>query len=200
MDFIPWPWRIGLLLGILAVAALVDLYRHRARAGRWRDHLFILGGGALGAAFGGLNDYFVSSALSPEYFEWGKGLAGGDGLRLRAAWLGVQAGTAPGMIAATILLFAGRRPAAVPALSRGKILTFLGWPLLAAALAGAVFSLIFSSHDPVGFRPVLGRVLAPERIDRFLRVWWLHVGLYAGFLAGLACGIAGVARRRPGSL
>jgi hypothetical protein len=34
-----------------------------------------------------------------------------------------------------------------------------------------------------------------EQIARFRRVWWIHTGLYAGLVAGLAAMIIGAARQ-----
>ncbi len=72
--------RVALLAGFLLVVALVDFYRHGARATRYREYGFIIVTGLLGAVFGFVND-MITSSVSPEYFIFGKGLEDGPDLR-----------------------------------------------------------------------------------------------------------------------
>lgn len=50
--------------------------------------------------------------------------------------------------------------------------------------------------DPLGFAPELGEFLAPAAMSRFQAAWGVHLGLYAGGLAGTAAAILRIRRLR----
>ena len=155
--------------------------------GRRADYLFLLAGGALGAFFGGIHDGLVSFPLSPEYFSVGKELGEGYGLHGQAILLGLGAGIAPGVIGAAVILYLGRKAGLGAALAHPEIARQFAYPLIAAIVVEAIFALVLSDRDPMRFRPFLAAVGVVDRsADRFLLVWWMHVGVYAGFGIGLA--------------
>ena len=65
--------RLLILLAVLGGIAGVDYWRNRQRATRWREYSFLLACATLGGLFGAAFDQ-LSVALSPEYFEVGKGI------------------------------------------------------------------------------------------------------------------------------
>src|ERR1700712_3883544 len=91
--------RIGLGGAIFLALALVDLRKHGAGATRWREYLVLLTCTLAAIVYGALNDQ-VTSAISWEYFYYGKGLSTQLGpqvppdavrLHLAAAVVGVKA-------------------------------------------------------------------------------------------------------------
>ncbi len=193
----PYHYRIVILVALLAVVAALDLALNRSRATRWREYALLLAGGLAGAAFGALNDVFITSAISPEYFVIGKGLPPDERLPAEVLWLGVQAGFGPGALAMGVYLYVNtRRPDRRPLLPHARLVRFAWMPLAGAVAFGAAFPLLFSSRDPIGFAGALSESLNPRQIWRFLVVWWTHLGIYTGFTAGLIAGATAIHRRR----
>ena len=98
-------YSLGVLLLLMTIAAYIDWRRRREAATKWREYGFLLIGGLLGAAVGVLNDQ-ITCTISPEYFIYGKEIPGGEGFRLRVAWLGFMAGFSPGAIIAGAYMLA----------------------------------------------------------------------------------------------
>jgi hypothetical protein len=67
--------------------------------------------------------------------------------------------------------------------------------VLAAGFA-VLLPLLLSGFDPLGFGGELAPLVEPSQITRFIRVWWIHLGLYLGLLTGVAWIVADVARKR----
>jgi hypothetical protein len=68
---------------------------------------------------------------------------------------------------------------------------------LAVVLSG-LLPLLFDHRDPMGFSTQLKPCLSQEEIDRFLLVWWVHLGAYGGLLLGVVAGILLAKRRCAG--
>ena len=191
MPAVPYGARIGLLVALCLGIAAYDRLRHGPASRRWKEYLFILLGAVVGALFGGLNDFFITSRLSPEYFRWGKGIAPGEGFEGRVLLLGLQAGCGPGALTACVFLFSNsRRREPLP---WTRLTAFLAIPVLAAVAAALSLPPLASEWDPLGLR----RSLGDEQGRRFLRVWWIHLSHYAGALLGLALGTLGILRSAP---
>lgn len=188
--------RFAALLLFLALVAAIDLLRRKPGERRGRDYVLPLLSGVLGAAVGWFNDTQVTAPLSPDYFQLGKGLPAGAGFQGRVARLGLQAGAGAGLLAGAAYVYANRRRRERPSLPLSRLVLQLGKPLGLAVAGGLLFPLAFASFDPLGFRPTLDPLIAPDAVRHFLQVWWIHVGLYAGLLAGLAWGMSTIHRAR----
>lgn len=184
LDIIPYWYRVAFLLAVMSLVASVDWRRNRQNATKWKEYAFVIVAGVVGMAFGFFNDLLTSS-LSPEYFVLGKGLPGGEGLTLRAGFLGMKAGFSAGAIAGAICLYAATRKSSCPPLAYHKLLGFLWRPIVLAVITAFVLVLGFRQHDPFDFSGQLDCVIKSEQIHRFLLVWWIHVGLYLGLLLGI---------------
>jgi hypothetical protein len=181
----PFFYRVALLVGLMAVVSALDVWRNGARAVRFREYGFILVAGAAGAAFGFVND-LITSSISPEYFIFGKGLKDGTDLRLRAGLFGVREGFSAGVIGGAICLFGTRRKTAQPPAKIVYFLRMLWMPVAGAIVCAFLFPLSFSHFDPARLTPQLEGLVSAGRISRFREVWWIHVGVYAGMILGLA--------------
>lgn len=174
--------RVALLLGLMLAVSMIDWYRNRAGATRFREYGFMLVTGIVGATIGGINDT-VTSSISREFFILGKGLDDNPQLTVQSALYGMRAGFAAGIIGGAICLFATRRRAAA---GFGTLFRLLWIPVAAAILGGLIFQFAFSGFDPVHLRSQLAGLTDNDGAARFLRVWWTHVGLYGGLMIGLA--------------
>src|SRR3954466_3756096 len=67
--------RIAIGVAIFLVLAIYDLKKNGRRARRWREYAFLVACVAMGIVYGAINDQ-VSSAISWEYFYYGKELDG----------------------------------------------------------------------------------------------------------------------------
>lgn len=185
LERFPFPYRVALLLGLMTVAAAVDYWRRGSEAQRYREYGFICIAGVLGGLVGFANDY-VTCSISPDYFTLGKGLEAGDGLRWRAAAYGLKAGLTAGIIGGAVCMFV--RPANPPfSLEQMRAWLKALWiPVAGAILLGLVLPIVAAGWDPLRLSASLESLLNGEQIDRFRRVWWIHLGLYAGLAIGLA--------------
>ena len=181
-------WRIPILVLVLAGVATWDRLRHGPGSLRWREYLFILLGGGLGALFGGATDFLVTSRLSPEYFQFGKGIPPGSGFLSQVALLGLQAGFGPGALCGVVYVALNTWPVALPRLPWSRVAKAFVFPIFGASVIGALLAVFFGQFDPYQFRTFLSRVFEPDQVLRFIRVWWIHSGLYLGSALGLALG------------
>lgn len=179
---VPYWCGIALLLLLFSLIPAIDWYRNRQKATKPKEYSFVLVSGVIGTLFGFCND-LITSSISPEYFTFGKGLASGDWLTLRAGLLGMKAGFAAGAIAGAICLYANtRRDYRCSPLDYRKLLGFLWRPVAAAPTTAFILALFFRQYDPLGFSEQLKKTIDLQHIRRFLLVWWIHLGLYFGLL------------------
>ncbi len=189
-DRFPFYYRVALLVGLMALAAGVDFWRHGREASKYREYGFILVAGMAGGLVGFVNDC-ITSSISPEYFILGKGLEAGEDLRLQAGEYGLREGLSAGVIGGAVCLFAATRKCRFSPERAGRMLQRLWMPILGAILVGLALPVIAGGWDPAGLSARLESALKAEQIARFRRVWWIHTGLYAGLVVGLAAMIFG---------
>jgi hypothetical protein len=179
----------------MALGALVDLWRRGRAATRYKEYAFIWFAGLLGGLVGAATD-LVTSSISPDYFTMGKGLLGGEGFASRVALFGVQEGVSAGVIAGALCLYVSRRKSKFPPLGFGELLGLLWMPVVCAGAGALWVPWLAGRSDPAGLALQLGGGLPAARVPPFLRVWWIHTGLYGGLLAGLIWLVAVVLKRR----
>jgi len=184
-DGFPFYYRVALLLGLMTVAVAVDFWRHGREAARYREYGFIWIAGILGGVVGFANDC-ITSSISPDYFIMGKGLEPGNDLRLRAGVYGLKAGLSAGIVGGAVCLFARARNARFSAEQMRGSVQALWMPVVAAVFLGATLPIIAGGFDPFALSARLDSLLNADQIIRFRKVWWIHTGLYAGLVMGLA--------------
>lgn len=199
IETVPYGCRIALLLLVMSLVAAIDWLWNRRNATKWKEYGFVVFSGIVGTVFGFLND-LITSSISPEYFIFGKGLDPGEGLPLRAVFLGMQAGFSAGAIAGAICLYASTRNDGRPPLAYRRLLGFL-WRPVALAPATAIVLAFFRRFDPLGLSIQLDGILDSQRMERFLMVWRIHAGVYLGLLVGVVWiirDIGGVRKKTTG--
>lgn len=191
----PWARALAVAL-LLALVALVDYLRHRERGTRWREYAFWLVCGLLGALFGVAND-LVTSRLSPPYFALGKGLGTTDPAALdrEVVLFAMGAGFGAGLAVGGAILLANNPRKGLPQLPYAALARSLVIPAL-AAIAGAPIVALSTNLDIQGLSSKLRETLSAEEVQRFLMVQRLHLGLYAGALAGTTFAVVRIRRRR----
>ena len=187
----PFHWRLVTLLAILATVVAYEVLV-QGKTVRLREYATLLACATVFGIYGTLNDV-VTGTISPEYFVLGKGVVD-DGHRfLRILGVGASAGVAGGFILGAVLLFArswcGNR------VSLPRLLAHAGVPLLAAVVGSVAFPLLFGRIDVFGLRNLEDTVLSETVRNRFILVWWTHVGIYAGAVVGAVTAICLVVRR-----
>lgn len=194
VEAVPFVTRVIALAVLMAGVASLDLVRHRRRASRWKEYLFLWVVAGVAALCGAANDSWTVR-ISPDYFVVGKGLPAA-GVWVGAVELGARAGFSAGAVAAALCLFvasAGRRypVLGVPGLAR------LVWrPLLTTPVVAV---LLFTARDGLQSLEVvhdLAEVIGPERTMAFVRVWAIHGGMYAGLAVGLVWMMVAIVRSR----
>jgi hypothetical protein len=194
---IRFEYRVGFLLVLLGTVALIDFVRKRAEATKWREYGFLVLCGTGGAVLGALNDW-VTSSISPYYFILGKGLAGGEGIRWRAAILGSHAGFFAGAIVAAAYLYTNNPKPRRRRLTYRRLFVQLWKPAVGAALFGCLIPLCCRSLDPLGYGRMLDGGIEDSDIRWFVMVWWIHTGLYLGLAVGTVWGALTIRQQRKG--
>jgi hypothetical protein len=192
---VPFWARFATLLVLMIIGASIDVAVRGREATRPREYAFLLAAGAIGAAFALCVDQ-VTSRLSPEYFVIGKGLDEGPTFAGAVVELSLQAGLVAGLVLGGVLLLANQPKAGRPALPLVRVLLRAGWPLGGALLVAPVGALAGVALFPGGMRGELARLLEAEPLERFMRVWGVHLGLYVGAVVGVIVAVVDVRRLR----
>lgn len=193
----------GAVLGSLAVA---DYRRNGSRATRWREYAFLLAVTAVTLVYGAINDQ-ITSAISWEYFYYGKGLNEVLGnrmppdavsLHIEAAKVGLKATWSAGLLIGVALLLANNPNRVLPQLSYrhllGKLPLMLGVTVVTAGVfAVAGYCGVFT-HFSEDFRQMLRR--DEFRPRRFMLVFGMHLGGYLGGMIGTVAAVVATRRQR----
>lgn len=198
--------RLGAGATVLGSLAVADYRRHGPRATRWREYAFLLAVTAVTLAYGAVNDQ-LTSAISWEYFYYGKGLDQvlGDAtppaslsLHLEAAKVGLKATWSAGLLIGVALLLANNPSSIRPQLSYPRLLAKLPLILAITALTATLFSLLgylaVFTHFSTDFHEMLRR--DEFRPRRFMLVFGIHLGGYVGALLGTTVACITVRRGR----
>jgi len=182
--------RIALGVLIFATLALVDYARHRQHATRWREYTLLLLAVAGAIVYGVLNDQ-ITSAISWEYFYYGKGLEEQLGpqtppatlpLHLAAALVGVKATWSAGLLIGVALLLANNPSKRLPRLRNRDLLPLLPLILLITACIGALGGCLGYTGLPARWNDDFAQMLHHNewRPHRFIAVYGVHLGGYVG--------------------
>ena len=174
-------WRLA-ALAAMAIIAAIDWRRNSVRATKWREYGFLLTAGVLGGLLGiGIDQ--ITATISSDYFVLGKGIAAGAGFRFRVAGLGLQAGLAMGGRGRHLPIANNPAPESADVV-RAQLLRF-AWPPIVAAIVLIPFTTWAVLHwDPLNLAAGLSDLLTPLRIERFITVWGIHLGIYTGGILG----------------
>jgi len=179
----------------MAIVAWIDWRRRGQEATRWREYVFLLLAGLMGGMVGIANDH-VTATISPEYFFIGKGIKLDDSFRWHVTELGFHAGLLAGVVIGGAFLMANNPKPKRPSLPAKKLVRFALYPILGILVMVPLGSVMAYYLDPLNFSADLSEALSPEQIGRFLAVWGIHLGLYAGGIVGTVVGVLGIRRMR----
>lgn len=194
--------RIAAGVLIFAVLAMVDLHRNGRQAQRWREYAFLAVVTLAAMVYGVVND-LITSAISWEYFYYGKGLQERLGeqtppvrssLMLEAGILGMKATWSAGLVCGVAVLMANNPRKDKPRLAYRYILKLLPVALLSAVLTAVCMGMAGYWGAFVSMFPELTDNLL--RPPRFMCVWAIHAGGYLGGAIGTAAIVVHIVRRR----
>jgi alpha-beta hydrolase superfamily lysophospholipase len=162
---------------------------------RAKEYAFLLYSVLLAAVYGVAHDQ-VTASISPEYFIYGKGLDE-HSLRSAVTLLAVRASLPVGLLGGAAMLVANnaRRGGRPPPLSYRTLATLALVPL-ATALVLAAISGAVNAWIQLGSFKALALGVPSYRVWRFVIVWAIHAGTYAGALLGMATSASFVLFRR----
>jgi hypothetical protein len=203
------PLRILVGVGILAVLAVADLFKHGRRATRWREYAFLVLCVTVAMLYGIANDQ-ITSRISWEYFYYGKDLApiigpetppNPSALRWQAARIGAAATWWAGLVIGAAMLIANNPSPRRRQLSYTRLIARLpgivGIVVLAAAavgMAGNYYLLNWISPD---FHDLATTNM--WRPHRFMTTYGVHLGGYLGGVFAVVYGVIGILRERSES-
>lgn len=180
-------YRIVCGVAIFALLGFYDRWKHPEDPRRTKEYLFLVLATGAAVCYGILND-LITSVLSPEYFRYGKGLAGeGYGFTRQVVILAIKASYGFGLLIGASYLMLNNPKQNVPQLSYSRLFRALLWPLCGAVLlavccgVGGAFIHFFAD---------LPRGMSNVRL--------IHMGSYAGALLGAIAGGITIYRQRRG--
>jgi hypothetical protein len=186
-------WRLVVLVVLMAIVAWIDWRRHGANAVKWREYSFLWIAGLLGSLIGMLLDN-ITATLSPDFFVLGKGIAAGEGFRLRVTYFGFHAGLLAGVVLGGVYLLANNRKPDRKSLSLTQLFRFAIYPIMGALLLMPIISPLICYCNPFGVGSDLG--FTPPQQRWFLAVLGINVAGYLGGLAGTVWGVLKIRRAR----
>jgi hypothetical protein len=188
-------WRLGLAVALFATLGVRDRLRHPEDPRRAKEYLFLAFAGALAVAYGVAHDH-VTATISREYFWRAKGLVYDPRPFRRAVTvLAARASLGPGLLAGAALLLANNPAPARPSLGYPALARLALVPLAAAAGGAALGSALFAA-DVFELREAAVDFAGNPGATRFLVVWGIHAGSYAGAAIGTAAAVVLVRKRR----
>jgi hypothetical protein len=164
---------------------------------RAKEYAFLLYAMLLATVYAVAHDH-VTATISPEYFLYGKGLAEApQPFRWAVTLLAIGAGLAPGLLAGAALLLANnpRRIGHPPQLAYRALVRLSLLPVAAAGVLAVVGGVV-NAYLQIGTTRAVALGVVPERVWRFVIVWAIHVGSYAGALLGCIAAAVLVVRLR----
>lgn len=184
-------WRLPALCAFLALGIAYDRWRHGSAGRRAREYALLLACGALGGLAGVMQDQ-VSLRISPDFFVFAKGVKPGPNFAWRASAVGLHAGLFAGLLAGGLLLLVNQPRPARAELGPLRLIRLAGPRILALAALGVPLGYSVGPHLPL--REFLEDFHGDP--EAFLRVWGMHIGLYAGALIGLPWALVATWRLR----
>ena len=178
--------RLGILFAFVLAVVFYDLIRKKDTT-RLKEYSTIVIAALFTGVFGIIVDS-VTSRISPEYFLHGKGL-GNDPLEISA--LGGLAGVAAGFLLSAVLVYVNRK-------NENKFLVLKYLPICFAisAVTGAILGLARYYWFSFEFED-LDLLMNAGEITRFMTVWFIHVGIYAGGVAGVVAAGIRIKKQTP---
>lgn len=189
------PYRVTFGITFFVLFGLLDWWRNPASPKRAREYLFLLFGVVAAVTYGIAHDQ-LTVTISPVYFRAFKGLEPVNGsLRWPAVLLAVQATYWVGLVAAAVLLIVNNPSRARPQATYAQLARAACGILVCAAL-GAILGALGSvlAQPPESVRACAGT--DPVAQLRFMLVWGMHWGSYAGGACGIVLAGAVTHRRR----
>ena len=187
---------MAVLVALMLAAASIDLVRRGTEATRWKEYAFVLAAGLIAGIFGLANN-LVTSSISPEYFIFGKAVPT-ESISRGAALLGLKAGFVVGIFSGGLCVYVATRKSAYPPFSLRNLMLLSWRPFVIAVTFAVLLPLMFGKLDPLGFEAKLNPPLKASQVSGFVRVWWIHLGVYVGLMIGVLWvifDVAGIRRR-----
>jgi len=197
--------RIACGAAFFAILAIADIIRKGSQAQRWREYLFLLAVVPAAMAYGIINDQ-ITATISWEYiYNHDASITAALGpdtppdeaaLRWQAFKLAAKATWSAGLLIAAFLLIAnnpGKKR--LPQLSYGRLYLMLRWPLMCALAMAAILGILgyFGAFASM-FEDVCK--YTDWRPARFMAVWGIHLGGYAGGAIGTIIAVLTIRNKR----
>ena len=188
LALIPYSARLGFLALLLALIAFFDWRRNREKARRWREYLYLIAAGAIGALF--MLAFDEGTALiSRDYYSLSKGFEERESFYSQLTALSLMTGLPSGFIVGALYLAANNPKPDLPGIPLNRLLRFLLYPIVCTIIVAPFTAAFFVSADPLGHGAFYtashsSSFSDPSTIQHLLVAQGINVGLYIGAFIG----------------
>jgi hypothetical protein len=192
MQSIPYQYRLLILFLLMGLVVGLDYWRNPTKPTKFKEYLFLIMSGLIGAGFGIVNDQ-ITCTLSPAYFYYFKNVSYDSSFRWQVSAVGFEAGFFAGFFSYGIFLLINQRRK-LP-LSYRQLLNRAKYPITWAIVLAPITGFIFYYFQFSFFVDQITPVVEPVEVPKFILVWGFHIGLYIGAVLGIVHGAANIRRR-----
>ncbi len=191
------PYRIAGALVFFGFLGIRDWVRNPEHPTRVREYLFLVVSMLLAIVYGIVHDH-ITATISVDYFLNAKGLASDPrSYRVAVSILAIKASYGPGVLAGALMLIANNPSPGKPQLSYAHLLRYCVYPVMGAAICALVLGPLTVVVGRASWLGDAALAYAPaDRAGRFLAVWGIHAGSYAGAALGTVLAVVKVLHRR----
>ncbi|MBD2196325.1 MULTISPECIES: hypothetical protein [Calothrix] len=192
MQNVPYQYRLLILFSLMGLVIAYDYWRHPTNPKKFKEYLFLILSGLMGAVFGVINDQ-ITCTLSPAYFYYFKNVPYDSSFRWQVSQVGFEAGFFAGFFSYGIFLIINQKRK-LP-LPHHQLIKMAKYPIAWAIVLAPITGLIFYYLQFPFFVEQIQPIAEPTEIPKFILVWGIHIGLYLGAVLGIVHGAVKIRRR-----
>ena len=183
---ISYSWRVAWLIIFMLIMVHYDWRKNGAQSRRWKEYLFILSVGLIGMVYIVITDA-ISGSISHEFFYYMRDVPEDGTFRAVVALQSLQCGFPVGVVCGGALVAANNPKPGFPPLPWKRLYVLVGVPIVFGILCAPFTAILSVLFDPMHFGAKLAPLLAkePEKLQRFLAIWGVTIGLYIGGIVGI---------------
>ncbi len=180
-----YSWRIAWLIFFMLIMVHYDWRKNGSQSRRWKEYLFILAIGGIGMVYL-LIANAITGSISHEFFYYMQDAPEDETFRMAVAIKSLQIGFPIGVVCGGALVAANNPKPGLAPLPWKRLFVLAFVPIVFGVLCSPFTAIISVLFDPLRFGSKLAPLISkePEKLQRFLAIWGVTIGIYLGGIAG----------------